>query len=296
MDLSSFGPDYAGSASLGLQDQIAALSWVRDNIADYGGNADNVTIFGESAGGASVLALLAAPSAKGLFHKAIGSSPGESFGPPQNSIPALTQRLDAEGPELLTKLRGLSAEDVLALQVEGAALIGSSVDGTIVTAQPSLAILENGADGIPLIVGNNKDEGTFLVDSTPPEVFPFMIPGFAVLVGNGDPTAYLALLDEFVPSGDLREKVIRLWYDYFRASVLRPGEASTVAGPGGWVYSFELPGNTPYGVTHASELAFTFNVLKNPDDMDFPAFHEASDFNRDMANKWSRTFATVLPT
>lgn len=295
LDLSSFGSEYAGSASLGIQDQVAALGWVRDNVADYGGDAGNVTIFGESAGGASVLALLAAPSAKGLFHKAIGFSPGES-GPPQNSIPGLTHRFGVEGPELLTKLQGLSAEEVLALQVEGAALVGSSVDGTIVTQQPSLAVLKNGANGIPLIVGNNKDEGTFLVDSTPPEVFPFMIPGYAVLVGNGDPTAYLALLDEFVPSGDLREKVIRLWYDYFRSSVLRTGEASAVAGAGGWVYSFEVPGSTSLGVTHGSDLAFTFDMLNNPGDMDFPVFHEASDFNKDMAKRWSRTFVQFART
>jgi len=296
LDLSSFGPDYAGSASLGLQDQIAALSWVRDHIADYGGDAGNVTIFGESAGGASVLALLAAPSAKGLFHKAIGFSPGESIGPPQNSIPGLTQRLGADGPALLKKLRDLSAEEVLALQIEGAALIGSSVDGTIVTKQPSLAILENGADGVPLIVGNNKDEGTFLVDSVPPEARPFIIPAFGAIIGNGDPTAYLALLEEQVPSGDMREKVVRLWFDYFRSSVLRTGEASSVAGAGGWVYSFEVPGSTDLGVTHGSDLAFTFNMLNNPGDMDFPVFHEATDFNKDMANKWSKTFATFART
>jgi para-nitrobenzyl esterase len=294
LDLSNFGPDYAGSASLGLQDQIAALGWVQSNIADYGGDAANVTIFGESAGASSVLGLLGAPSAKGLFHKAISFSPGEIFGPPQNSMSSLQKRLGAEGSELLAKLRGLSAEEVLALQVEGAARIGLglAVDGTIVTEPPTQAILKNGVDGIPLIVGNNIDEGTYLVDALPPEVFAFA----PVLVGNGDPTAYLALLDELVPSGDLREKGIRLLYDFFRASVLRTGEASAKVGAGGWVYSFELPGDTPYGVTHASDIAFTFDVLGNPDNMEFPEFHESNDFNIDMAKKWSRTFVQFART
>jgi len=85
-DLSRFGPDYAGSASLGFQDQIAALSWVRDNIADFGGDPDNVTIWGESAGGGSVLALLGAPSAEGLFHKAVAFSPGEVTGPAVDNV------------------------------------------------------------------------------------------------------------------------------------------------------------------------------------------------------------------
>ena len=62
------------SGNEGLLDQIAALQWVRDNIAEFGGDPDNVTIFGESAGGMSVGALLAMPSARGLFHKAIAQS------------------------------------------------------------------------------------------------------------------------------------------------------------------------------------------------------------------------------
>ena len=67
----TFGPDYASSANLGLQDQIAALNWVHANIARFGGDPSNVTIFGESAGAASVGALLSMPAAKGLFAKAI---------------------------------------------------------------------------------------------------------------------------------------------------------------------------------------------------------------------------------
>jgi para-nitrobenzyl esterase len=69
-----FGADFAGSGTCGIRDQIAALTWVRDNIANFGGDPTNVTIFGESAGGMSVGTLLGSPAAKGLFHKAIPQS------------------------------------------------------------------------------------------------------------------------------------------------------------------------------------------------------------------------------
>lgn len=70
MDLSDYGEEYADSANLGIQDLIASLQWVQDNIANFGGDADNVTIFGQSGGGGKVNALLSSPAAEGLFDKA----------------------------------------------------------------------------------------------------------------------------------------------------------------------------------------------------------------------------------
>lgn len=295
MDMSGFGSDYDGSAALGFQDQIAALSWVRDNIADYGGDANNVTIFGESAGGGSVLALLAAPTAKGLFHKAIGFSPGEVMGSPKDNIPALSRKLNSERPDLLVRLRDLPAESLLALQLDGVVNTDASVDGTIVTAQPSQAILESGGNGVPLIAGCNKDEGSFMADVFPPESRELMTQRFAVTIGNGNAAAYLAHLKDLVPSGDLREKLVREWYDCFRASALRTAEASTVAGAGGWVYSFEVPGSTPLGAAHGSDVAFTFNMI-NHCEPGLAGFHEPTEINRDIAGKWSKTFANFART
>ena len=74
LDLSAFGEKYAKSGNAGLLDMVAALQWVKDNISGFGGNPDNVTIFGQSGGGGKVTTLLATPSAKGLFHKAIVQS------------------------------------------------------------------------------------------------------------------------------------------------------------------------------------------------------------------------------
>ncbi len=74
LDLSAYGGQYKNSANLGMQDLVTALEWVKENIAQFGGDPNNVTIFGESGGGAKALTLMAMPSAKGLFHKAVVQS------------------------------------------------------------------------------------------------------------------------------------------------------------------------------------------------------------------------------
>lgn len=74
LDLSDFGDHYAGSANASFYDLIAALQWVKDNISNFGGDPDNVTIFGQSGGGGKVSTLMSSPLAKGLFHKAIVQS------------------------------------------------------------------------------------------------------------------------------------------------------------------------------------------------------------------------------
>lgn len=74
LDLSAFGKKYAASGNAGMLDIVAALEWVRDNIANFGGDPNNITIFGQSGGGGKVSTLLAMPSAQGLFHKAIVQS------------------------------------------------------------------------------------------------------------------------------------------------------------------------------------------------------------------------------
>ncbi len=224
MDMSSFGAEYAGSASLGFQDQIAALGWVRDNIADYGGDPGNVTIFGESAGGGSVLALLAAPSASGLFHKAIAHSPGEPSGAPQDNTANLASSLGASGSELLSVAKALPADRILALQLEGKINPGAAIDGMVVTRQPSVAILENGLEGVPLITGCNRDEGSFMADLIPKEEQAIALQGFALGIGNGNAENYLNFLEQQIPGDNLRSKLVQVWYDLFRASSLRTAE------------------------------------------------------------------------
>ena len=202
LDLSPLGEEFAGSASNGFRDQILALQWVRDNIADYGGDPGNVTVFGGSAGGHSVHALLAAPSADGLFHKAIAHSPGTVNTPPDDLLTPLAAELGLEGNALLAHLRAMSAGAFLAVQGAVGTGVGG-MDGTVVTRSTNAAILERGAQGVPLIAGTNRDEGTLFSVGFDPATHGASERRIARFVTAGaDPAPYLNALTATYPAAE----------------------------------------------------------------------------------------------
>jgi para-nitrobenzyl esterase len=162
---------WADSANLGLQDQTAALHWVRDNIASFGGDPDNVTVAGNSAGAFSIGALLARPAARGTFHKAIlhSGSIGRLY--PPDLAASLTENLLAEvGVKDLAGLSTAPLDRILAAQhtvidqdfgvrnLPGGRAWGLVHDGTVITEDPAEAIAAGAAAGIPLLIGANRDE------------------------------------------------------------------------------------------------------------------------------------------
>ncbi len=112
LDLSAYGEKYKDSANAGMLDIVAALEWIRDNIASFGGDPNNVTVFGQSGGGAKILTLMAMPAAKGLFHKAI---PQSGFVPLMSMtlrLPDATRRV----AELVLEELGVTPDHVDELQ------------------------------------------------------------------------------------------------------------------------------------------------------------------------------------
>ena len=183
LDLSAYGEGYRQSADVGMLDIVAALLWVKENIAHFGGDPTNVTIFGQSGGGAKVATLLASPAAKGLFQKAIIQSGAPGSMPAAYSDPAVSRRVAAATLQEL----GVSAEHIDALKAipyeqlaaaAGRALATVSkempissdpmarfglswapvVDGQFLTEAPFASAAPATSKGVPLMVGSTLAE------------------------------------------------------------------------------------------------------------------------------------------
>jgi para-nitrobenzyl esterase len=147
-----FGPALAGSGNAGILDQVAALEWVRESIAGFGGNPDDVTIFGESAGANSVGTLLGLPAARGLFHKAIAQSGAGMWVSDRDraaSIARLTLDQLPGRPRDIETLQSLPVADLFAAQPGARVGAGASgggltwqpvVDGDVLTQKPLDAV------------------------------------------------------------------------------------------------------------------------------------------------------------
>ena len=263
----------SGSGAEGIADQIAALRWVRENIAAFGGDPGNVTIFGESAGGMSVGALLASPAASGLFHKAIPQSGACDIGHQREHSARIARLvLDKLGvaPSAAGRLAEAPWEAILDAQKEvlaepretGGLPFGPTIDGTVLPKRAIQCIREGSAKGVAVMTGTTRDEWK-LFTATAAKLR--LMDGdklarlTAGLVGEDATPALLAAY----PDGSPFDRWNAVMTDHsFTVPAIRLAEAQAKFAST-WLYRFDWASTILGGVLgscHALELGFVFGT------------------------------------
>lgn len=323
LDFSSFGDaHHVFDTNVGLRDIVAALEWVRDNIAAFGGNPSDVTLFGESAGGGCVTTLMTSPYATGLFHRAIAqSSPVTSVYGPERATSMASMYLELVGitpATAKTELREKTAYDLAAPTLQllnevahtapGTVAFAPTIDGDIVPESPIEVFRAGGQMRIPLIIGTNHDETSLfklmksplmpMHESTVQEMFDQVLaekPELAHLEGD---------ITSVYPDYPKQKGAMEISRDAgFRMPSIWAAEAHSRVAPT-WMYRFDqappMLKLLGIGASHAAELPYVFGTL--PDKVRavdigfrFGGLRTAHDVSKRVQARWSQFAATADP-
>ncbi len=267
-ELTAESPNHA-SGNYALMDVVAVLKWLKANAAQFGGDPDNITIFGQSAGACIVAGLTGSPEAKGLFKRGISES-GAWMG---LGVAKMLPREQAEqrtvdaaaklGMKSLADLRAMPAQDVLT-KLRGQ---GMMVDGWIVPEDLSKTFAEGRQNKVDVLVGTNAEEGGFTGGFGPPATAKSWNEGadkrWGTLAALGL-KAYPAATD-----ADAKAQSTRPFTDAMAWDMRLFAEDQAKVGKQAWLYRFARrppyePGKPALGAVHASEVAYVFDNLGKP--------------------------------
>lgn len=287
LDMSAYGEKYKGSENVSITDMIMALQWVKDNIAAFGGDPSNITIFGQSGGGAKVSTLMSAPKAKGLFQKAIVQSGSYLFNYTDKTI---AQRVSAAvleefnlKPSQADSLQKISYEQLNAagkravakvqkqLTAEGKPSFGWSpvLDGNLLPYQPTQPEALALSKDIPLLVGSTKNEFTpfnpSLRDITMDKVQTDLKARY------GDKTqAYMSAVDKAYPGTKTPSNYVDLDINFRAGAIRQANEKSASSSAPVYMYLFSWQSPVLDGVfkaMHCMELPFVFDTINRSREM-----------------------------
>jgi para-nitrobenzyl esterase len=278
LDLSSLStPDIPIDSNLYLRDLVQALQWVRDNIAGFGGDPDNVTIFGESAGACITATLLAVPAAEGLFAQAISESPASGLvrskeisaqfatrfadllgARPGDAANALMQATSAQLVETQHRLIDQGMEDRL-----GAFPIGPVVGDDCLPEDPVEAMEDGRAHRVPLIVGTNAEEGRLFTRFL--RMLPTNESMIEELLADAEPAARERITAAY-PGYPSSSACIQLGGDFaFSSAAWQIAEAHSSHAPT-YLYRYDYAPRmlrwSGLGATHATELLAVFDFYR----------------------------------
>ncbi len=279
LDLSSLSTaDITIDSNLYLRDLVLALRWVRDNIAAFGGDPDNVTVFGESAGAHAVAALLAVPAAKGLFARAISESPATGMVRSREMSAQFASRFAAllglRGGDAAAALLQVPTTQLIAAQdrlIEdgmqnrlGAFPIGPVFGDDCLPLDPVEAMRRGVAHQVPLIVGTNADEGRLFTRFL--RLLPTSEAMIEALLADTDPAARERITAAY-PGYPSQSACVRLGGDLaFGSAAWQIAAAHGNSAPT-YLYRYDFAPRlfhwSGLGATHATELLAVFDVYRS---------------------------------